>query len=77
MLASFGILPAAPVSRRRAVFDSPDHWQITALGLAFLLAGVSVAVPERRYRLRAWLGRLGGCSLLVGLVGTLFYRCNL
>jgi hypothetical protein len=62
LLISLDVLPYAPPTRKRGIFDSPHHWQIGALGIAFMGAGMHLAFPRapRGWRLIFGLPLAGG-----------------
>jgi hypothetical protein len=64
VLLSLGLLPYAPNPRRRAFFDSPQHWQITCFGIAFFCAGLSLIVANRG----RWLPALVGTVTMAALI---------
>lgn len=63
VLLSLGVIEAhARPGARRGLLASPQHWAVTAIGLAFVGAGLSVgfpAAPRRWLRLNAAL--TAGC----------------
>ena len=69
-----GVVPWQPRGRCRAIFCDPYHWQVLSLGIAFVCAGLSFAIP------RHWkaVGRLCSATLVVsfaaGLVGSFLAR---
>src|SRR5262245_47854872 len=66
IVVSLGLLPYTymPSLRRRALFDSPQHWQVTSFGIAFFCAGASIILANRG----RWLPALAGTVLLVASV---------
>ncbi len=64
VLLSLGLLPYAPSHKRPAVFDSPQHWQITSIGIGFFCAGISLAIANRG----RWLPAVVGTVVMVALV---------
>lgn len=68
VLISLGVLPYSPSIRRRAVFDNPQHWQITSLGVAFFCAGLSMLVAQRGRWLPVFVGTVFLAAFLVPMV---------
>lgn len=58
VLLSLGVIEAQPRTSHRAIFDTPHHWQVTSIGIAFACAGLSLFAGQRR----RWL------SIVIGLV---------
>lgn len=58
VLISLGVLPYTPRSKHGAVFDGPQHWQVTSIGLAFFCAGGTIILDKRNRWLNALLGML-------------------
>jgi len=69
LLISLDVLPYAPPTRKRGIFDSPHHWQISALGIAFMGAGMHLAFPRAP---RAWRW-IFGLPLAGGLFAPLLW----
>lgn len=63
-----------PIRACRAVFCDPYHWQVLAIGVAFVCAGLAFVIPER-FRLT---GQLNAAvlvvSLLAGVIGAFAAR---
>ena len=75
VLLSLGLLPYAPSGRRQAVFDSPQHWQVTSIGVAFFCAGISIILANRGRWLPALRGDgPAGCVCYPNGVVFLFFR---
>jgi hypothetical protein len=64
ILLSLGVLPYIPSKRKRGVFHSPQHWQITSIGVAFFCADIAIAFGNRRH----WLLTLNGIVLLTNRI---------
>ena len=58
-----GVYYWPPIRQCRAIFCDPYHWQILAIGGAFLCAGLSFVIPEK-FRL---LGKVNAAVLLFAL----------
>ncbi|MDX2226481.1 MAG: hypothetical protein SFY92_05210 [Verrucomicrobiae bacterium] len=72
ILSSLGIINLPPPRRpRKALFEDPRHWEITAFGLAFLLAGLSLLPDDRHMRLKKMFGTLSALPLLAGMTSVL------
>lgn len=62
---SLGALPYGPPLRRsRAIFDDPQHWQITSFGIAFICAGIVIAFRDTR----SWLLNINLIVLVPSLI---------
>lgn len=70
VLISLGVLPYSPSTRKRAVFDNPQHWQITGMGIAFFCAGLSLLVAQRGGR---WLSVLIGTVFLASFLSPMVW----
>lgn len=70
ILASLDVIPYPPqINSRKALFDTPHHWEITTFGFMFFLTGVMLAVPTRMESARKAIGATIGLLLLAGCVG--------
>lgn len=47
VLLSFGVLSYTPRAKR-GIFQDPQHWQITSIGVAFFCAGIGIALQDSR-----------------------------
>lgn len=64
---SLGLLPYTSRSKGRAIFDDPQHWQVTSFGIAFFCAGIAIAFSKSRH----WLLSIVGVILVASLVAPL------
>jgi hypothetical protein len=74
VLQYFGVIPASPGRRCRAIFCEPDHWQVLCFGLSFLCAGLAILTPPRYPRLGKAFGMALIGNLLAGLIGSFLFR---
>ena len=73
VLISLDVLPYSPSTRKRAVFDNPQHWQITSLGVAFFCAGLSMLVAQRGRWLPVFVGTVFLAAFLVPMVWFVYF----
>ena len=75
---SLGVLPYGPPFRsgRRAIFDDPQHWQITSFGVAFICAGIVIAFRDTRN----WLLNINLIvlvpSLIAPIISIVYFHSN-
>lgn len=67
VLLSLGVIPYVPSGRRRALFPTPHHWQVTSFGIAFIASGVAVAFPRSRHPWRLLIAAVTAVSFLAPL----------
>ncbi len=73
MALSFGLIEFRSVSSHRAVFNDPHQWQITAFGLLFVHAGMSLVIPERAQALGRFNAMLFIVIVLAAGSGTIWF----
>ncbi len=64
VLLSLDVLPYMSRTSKRGLFETPHHWQITSLGVAFACAGLSMLVLKRGRLLRVLVGAVFLTSFL-------------
>jgi len=77
VLISMGLLPYVSASRKRGIFDSPEHWQITSIGLAFFCAGASLLMARAPRWLALLLGAITLPSFLAPMVWLIYFSGRL
>jgi hypothetical protein len=71
---SLGVLPyGTPLRRGRAIFDDPQHWQVTSFGSAFFCAGLVVAFAKSKHWFVTLLRATTFAAFLIPMCWIVFY----
>lgn len=68
LLISLDLLPYGLPARRRAIFDTPHHWQVGAAGIAFMAMGLKLAFPRGPAVWQAAIGLVALCGFFAPLM---------
>ena len=73
ILISLDIIHYTPSGRKRAIFETPHHWQITSIGIAFFFIGLSFLLEKSHLAIRLFVGLTILISFCTPMAWVLFY----
>jgi hypothetical protein len=73
ILLSLDIIHYTPSGRRRGIFTTPHHWQVTSFGVAFFCVGLSFLLEKTHIIIRLLIGSTLLLSFCIPIFWVLFY----